>query len=151
MNIYLCHSPVNFEAAKQIADDLELLDHTVLYNTPQFNPGDRLWWDGVLRSIRVCDVFVLLLSLETLRSAYCQSEFQYAAALRKRILLVNLSLTSEDLWRLPTPTRELPILDFTSYDRETVKELYRAIRGLPEPEPMPRNVPEPKVPLGFGQ
>jgi hypothetical protein len=50
--------------------------------------GDN-WWDEILRAIAESDVFVYVLSNESVKSLYCQAEFTEARRLQKRIITIQ--------------------------------------------------------------
>lgn len=50
--------------------------------------GDN-WWDEILRAIAESDVFVFVLSNESVKSLYCQAEFTEARRLQKRIVTIQ--------------------------------------------------------------
>lgn len=49
------------------------------------------WWQEILKHIEWCDVFVLLVSPNTLSSKYCQEEYTIARAKGKRILPILIA------------------------------------------------------------
>src|SRR5687768_7601993 len=48
--------------------------------------GGANWWEMILSEINVSDLFIYLISNESLQSAYCQAEFREALRLQKVIL-----------------------------------------------------------------
>lgn len=50
--------------------------------------GGTNWWEKILKEIADCDLFIYLISDESLESPYCQSEFLEALRLRKQFLPV---------------------------------------------------------------
>ncbi|MBI5668202.1 MAG: toll/interleukin-1 receptor domain-containing protein [Chloroflexi bacterium] len=52
--------------------------------------GGELWWDEIINQIAACDVFIYLLSNESVQSAYCQAEFTEARRLQKRVITVQI-------------------------------------------------------------
>ena len=87
------------DAAKvdKIARDLGLLqydDGTAHYKTWQdklnLPPASPNWWDAIVDAIIDCDVFVFHLSRESLQSAVCQAELDYAHKRNRPIIPVVL-------------------------------------------------------------
>ncbi len=52
--------------------------------------GGERWWDEILHQIAACDVFIYLLSNESVQSPYCQAEFTEARRLQKRVITVQI-------------------------------------------------------------
>ena len=76
-------------------------EHTVWYDRQIVGGED--WWKRILREIDSCDLFIYLLSNDSLNSTYCQSEFKEALRLQKKCLPVivrpktNVELAPDDL------------------------------------------------------
>ena len=51
--------------------------------------GGGNWWNDILTAIAASDVFVYILSNESVNSLYCQAEFTEARRLQKRIITVQ--------------------------------------------------------------
>jgi hypothetical protein len=51
--------------------------------------GDK-WWDEILKQIAQCDIFIYLLSNDSVSSPYCQAEFAEARRLQKQIITVQI-------------------------------------------------------------
>ena len=52
--------------------------------------GGDDWWRTILDRVAWCDVFIYLLSNESVRSEYCQAEFMEARRLRKHIITIQV-------------------------------------------------------------
>lgn len=65
---------------KSLISDLEATRHAV-WADQELTGGDS-WWQEILRQTRHCDVFVLALSNNSLRSKPCLAELDYARRLR---------------------------------------------------------------------
>jgi formylglycine-generating enzyme len=50
--------------------------------------GDN-WWEAILKAVAESDVFIYVLSNESVQSAYCQAEFTEARRLQKRIVTIQ--------------------------------------------------------------
>ena len=102
--------------------------------------GGQAWWDEILRRIAECDAFVAIVSQETLNSAACEQELQWALALNKPVLPVALE-------HLVTPLpRELAtrkIVDWTEPGADAASELAGALMALPPGPAPPDALPEP--------
>jgi hypothetical protein len=88
--IFVSYSRVDTPVTKQIVDRLRRV-----YGLPNVWYDDELyggqsWWKTILEQIRVCDVFVYLLSNESVTSQYCLAEFAEAIRLQKPIVTVQI-------------------------------------------------------------
>jgi hypothetical protein len=63
--------------------------------SPHGLQGGDLWWEAILIAIAESDVFVYILSNESVQSRYCQAEFTEARRLQKRIITVQARHTTE--------------------------------------------------------
>lgn len=52
--------------------------------------GGQDWWQEILGHIAKCDIFIYLLSNESVTSPYCEAEFTEARRLQKRIITVQV-------------------------------------------------------------
>ena len=62
--------------------------------------GGDVWWREILDQIKACDIFVYLLSNESVASPYCRAEYSEARRLQKLILTVQVrgkTVIPEDL------------------------------------------------------
>lgn len=50
--------------------------------------GDK-WWDEILDALALSDIFIYILSNESVNSRYCQAEFEEARRLQKRIITIQ--------------------------------------------------------------
>lgn len=69
----------------------------------QLRPGDSIWydkaphgllggddwWEQIMQAVADCDIFIYILSNESVQSRYCQAEFEEARRLQKRIITVQ--------------------------------------------------------------
>jgi len=51
--------------------------------------GGGKWWEDILQAIAASDVFIYILSNESVNSIYCQAEFAEARRLQKRIITIQ--------------------------------------------------------------
>src|SRR5689334_22529412 len=52
--------------------------------------GGQLWWEEILYQIAACDIFIYLLSNESVGSEYCLAEYEEAQRIHKQILPVQV-------------------------------------------------------------
>jgi serine/threonine kinase PknH len=110
--------------------------------------GGQQWWGVILEQIRASDVFVIAFSQHWINSKPCQAEFDYARALNKSILPVQVGPV--DSMRA-NPLASTQIIDFQSPDTAAGIQLMYALnasrdQGTPLPNPLP---PEPPVPYEY--
>jgi hypothetical protein len=110
--------------------------------------GRQDWWATILTQIRGCDLFIAALSTTSLESIPCTRERDYAAALGKPVLPVQVTPVSTRI--LPPFLARLTVVDFTRHDLTTGLRLAAAVNGMPPaprlPDPLP---PEPPLPLPY--
>jgi hypothetical protein len=145
--IFLSYSRDNADVAEALAEDLKELGHAVWVDHEL--SGGQIWWDQILARMRSCDVFILVLTPQSLGSAACSREYEYAAALRKPILPILLSEgISTNL--LPPALAQIQHVDYRNRDRAAVLQLARALGSLPPARPLPDPLPAPPdVPTSY--
>jgi hypothetical protein len=78
----------------------------------------RPWLDQILEGIRQADVFLLIVSKESMASANVRSEYQYALEQRRRIILIVFEAVS-----LPPALQSCEWIDFHTSFSKKKKEL----------------------------
>lgn len=68
--------------------------------------GDH-WWDEIMRAVAASDIFIYVLSNESVQSKYCQAEFEEARRLQKRIITIQ----ARDKTRLTGELRDIQYVD----------------------------------------
>jgi len=134
-------------------------DDTFWYDG-EITGGDD-WWALILSEINACDVFMYLLSNDSVESDYCQAEFREALRLHK-ICLPVIVRPKTQINKLPADLqpevskRHWVNLENGTDDSVALSELYAAlgdrIRNIPASVPMPLNpipVMQPQVTLNM--
>ena len=80
------------------------------------------------KGIEGADIFVYLISLNTLRSPYCQQELEYAFALHKYI--IPLLIEEVDFKLIPTQLLELQFIDLTGSSAKYKDGIDKLIKAL---------------------
>jgi hypothetical protein len=115
--------------------------------------GGQTWWDEILKQIRDCDLFLLVLSKKSLKSEACRRELAYAVSLQRPILPVRLVDLSN--WQLPELVARAEVVNYSKRAqsgeqgitfafslRDAVDELTsHEARPLLDPLPPPPDVP----------
>jgi hypothetical protein len=146
MTVFVSHSSTDTDAVQVLVRSLHTAGRTVWLDNESLVGGEA-WWSAILTQIRECDVFVFALSMNSLDSDPCMAEFDYAKALGRPILPVevgdvppeerrNYEVYSEQLvdYRAPTADHAIALVRALT-EREGDK------RALPDPLP-----PEPPIP-----
>jgi hypothetical protein len=146
MAIFLSYSRSDEDVIKQLVRGLQVLDKPVWFDLEL--TGGEVWWDKILEKIRTCDVFVFGLSDESLRSKACMVEFNYAMALGKPIVPVQVGSVEMDL---ANPVGRLQVVAYRHDDAVAGFEMVAAVhaaeqRTRPLPDPLP---PEPQIPYAY--
>ena len=97
----------------------------------------------MVERIRHCDVLVLAISPEALKSHASHAELDYAVSLHKPVIGVVVSSGFSDSL-LPSTLSEAQLIDFTTPDRSTTASLKRALSSPPGHE-----IPVPPVPSSY--
>lgn len=118
--------------------------------------GGQDWWNTILENIARCDVFIYLMSQDSIESPFCQAEYKEASRLRKRILPILVrggvklppdlaKIQHEDISEGITPfsaikitTQILRLCDTPVHDTKPLR---------PEPTPLPPENPLSQVTL----
>ncbi len=69
--------------------------------------GGDSWWEAILDAIAAADVFIYVLSNESVQSKYCQAEFAEARRLRKRVITIQ----ARDRTKLTGALRDIHYVD----------------------------------------
>lgn len=107
--------------------------------------GGEVWWDSILEHIRTAPVFVFAVSDASLRSTPCRLELDYAVALGRPVLPVQVGpITNLRL----NPIAELQIIGYDPHDARAgfavlaaADETAQRARPLPDPLPEPPPIP----------
>lgn len=140
MNIFISYSSRDREQVKMLVQDLQDSGHTVWFD--QELSGGQAWWDRIMENIRACDLFIMVLTPTWLASNPCSLEHEYAAALGKPRLPVLIA-EGVNVRVVPADIQALQIIDYTRPDRDSLKQLMRAINALPSAPALPDSLPAP--------
>ena len=145
--IFVSYSRESEAAVRALAQDVEALEHTVWFDHDL--SGGKVWWEQILAEIRNCQVFMMALSPDSLRSVACSSEYNYASELGKPILPILIADgVSANL--LPPKLSQIQFVDYRKQDKTGAINLARALRSLPEAKPLPDPLPTPPAaPLSY--
>ncbi|MGQ9909882.1 MAG: SUMF1/EgtB/PvdO family nonheme iron enzyme [Candidatus Flexifilum sp.] len=126
--IFVSYSRVDSAFVEKLVRRLQQAfpQHTIWYDqAPNGLIGGDDWWDEILRSIARSDVFIYVLSNESVTSHYCQAEFTEARRLQKRIVTIQ----ARDRTRLTDDLDDIQFIDMKNGpdDADALPRLFAAI------------------------
>lgn len=107
MRIFISYARVDKPYCTRIVEMLDI--HDVWYDYRMY-VGDN-WWREIVARLHWCDVFIYLLSTDSLTSKYCREEFEIALGLGKKVLPVLIEEKAHVM--LPPQIQELQYADLT--------------------------------------
>lgn len=120
MRLFISYARVDKPYCQQIVKTLDV--HDVWYDQ-RLHAGQK-WWDEILRRLAWCEGFVYLLSPDSVKSEYCQKEFDIAQRLGKVIFPVVIQSRT----MLPDTLGDYQYIDLSEgLTTESVKSLLNAI------------------------
>jgi hypothetical protein len=137
MAIFVSYSRQNEKAVKALARGFEAARRQVWLDA-DLGGGDA-WWDKILYNIRSCSVFIFALSDASLSSKPCREELDYAIALRRPVMPVQVGTVGN---MRANPLSTLQIVNFRMDDANSGFELLAAVDAAvrsasPLPDPLP--------------
>lgn len=138
MRIFMSYSSLNRPRVRELVEALDDFAYDVWFD--QDLTGGQKWWDHILAQIRDCDLFMFALSPAWLESRPCQLEFQYAQALGKNVLPVQIADVEG------YPRADVGAVQYVDYLKDTpdhFKSVVRAINQQPAPAALPDPLPAP--------
>lgn len=143
MGVFVSYSSRDTALVEQLAATLRRARQDVWFDD-ELGGGDA-WWRMILDKVRDADVIVVALSQNALRSKACQAEVQYALALGKPVLPVQMGPV--DSMRT-SPLAAMQVIDYRNPTIDTGVELVAALqaqRSRPQelPDPLPEEPPMP--------
>lgn len=137
--VFISYPRAVADAVNTLASQIETLGVRVLYDR-QLHGGQE-WWDEICAFIRECDVFLWVLSPETLNSDACKAERDYAQRLRRSILYVKIAKINDAI--LPPEILGTNYVNYLTPSAASYQALIDALNHLPDPPPLPDPLPEP--------
>lgn len=141
--LFLSYARTDVEKVDEVFGDLDRANREPWRDLEM--TGGLRWWDEILERIRSCDLFVFLLSPDSIGSRACRAELAYAEALDRPI--VPVLVREMDLDMAPEQIAEMVVVDVRSRSAESTIELLNAIdsasRPAVDPDPLPAPPPVP--------
>jgi hypothetical protein len=141
MQIFVSYSRVDRPFTEQLVARLRRIfpppKNTVWYDDDLY--GGDSWWDAILDQIASSDIFLYVLSNESIESSYCRAELAEAQRLHKRVI----TLQARDRTKLPPELEAIQFVDMKNGvdNAEALSRLLAAINkqleNIPERAPKP--------------
>jgi TIR domain len=148
-NAFISYSSEDKTIVEHLVQDLDTGNLEIWFDERLSGSGGQRWWDKILDEIRDCDIFVAVLSPNSLDSEACKAELKYASELQKPLLPVRVSEKVQPKF-LPLGLGERQLADYLRQDREEGWKLRRSVSDLPRAPPLPDPLPErPPVPGSY--
>src|SRR3954466_4254977 len=143
MKLFASYSRKDADRVQELIADLQQARLSI-WHDHELRGGDP-WWQDILEQIRRCDVFLLALSNNSLRSKPCLSELSYARALGLPLLPVQIGPVDH---LRTTPVADIQVVDYRERTVPNGLRLMAAVQqaaGLrrPLPDPLPKQPPVP--------
>ncbi len=143
--IFVSYSRVDKKFVEALAAKLRrMYGHDTIWYDDSLHGGD-IWWEEILDQIAERDIFLYVLSNESVKSKYCQAEFEEARRLQKRIITVQ----ARDRTKLNDELGEIHYINMSQgVDADGLTDLYRSINKQAEltPEKRPKPLWKPRTP-----
>ncbi len=141
MQLFASYARRDATTVQELIGDLARA-HLSVWHDQELRGGDP-WWQNILRRIRECDVFLFVLSKNSLTSKPCLAELSYARALGLPILPVQNGSVGN---LRTTPVADLQVVDYRERTLASGLALMGAIQALSKDRrPLPDPLPEPPV------
>lgn len=140
--LFVSYARENKPDVEKIVRHLAALDYQTWFDSSL--RGGQSWWEEILRRIADCDVFVAIVSRDSLDSVACKRELEWALALNRPVLPVAVEHLPE---ALPRHFSMRQIVDYSQPGQDAAFALVGALASLPPaPAPPPAELPEPPPP-----
>jgi hypothetical protein len=145
--IFVSYSRSDQEPVGRMVAKLQAAGYKVWYD--QKLSGGQKWWENILDEIRGCDVLIFVLSAASLDSEACRKELEYAVALGKTPIPVQVA-DDVHLKNLPQSLSEFNAVDYRAGDEAATLKLVGAINSCSAAGALPAVLPEPPtIPVSY--
>jgi hypothetical protein len=146
MRIFISYARRDQAAVEALNADLERARVQVWMDEELI--GGESWWDTILEQIRSCDLYIFVLSPNSLGSPVCQAELDYALALSRPLLPV---LVRDVAIQLAHPAiAGTQMVDYRNRSMDSLLALMAVIANRPAAPPLPDPLPAaPTAPMSY--
>jgi hypothetical protein len=141
MGVFISYAREDREAVEVLRRDIEKSRHDTWMDEEL--DGGESWWAAILEQIRGCQVFVFVVSPDSLTSRACRAELDYALALSRPLLPVMVRQV--DLQQAVNAISDAQVVDLRERTPDAVIALLAGLASLPLPPPLPSPPPAPPV------
>jgi formylglycine-generating enzyme required for sulfatase activity len=145
--IFISYSRVDRRFVEALADKLRrIYGHDNVWFDEGLHGGD-IWWEEILEQVAARDIFIYVLSNDSVQSDYCQAEFTEARRLQKQIITVQ----ARDRTRLTDELGDIHYINMANGVDDAdgaLTDLYRSVnkRMTKVPKRTPKPLWEPVTP-----
>lgn len=110
--LFVSYSRIDLPFVKHLAERIQLAFPDLKIwrdDAPHGLIGGDNWWETILKAVADSDVFLYVLSNESVQSVYCQAEFTEARRLQKRIITIQ----ARDKTELTDELDDIQFIDMT--------------------------------------
>jgi len=126
--IFISYSRKDIDFARKLAGDLEKAGYDVWWDISDLRGGDN-WVQNIPAAIESCDFMLVVLSPESAKSKWVESEYTEAFSQRKKIIPLMLEST-----RVPFALNTINFINFTTrHYEDNYKDLLSALGYTGEP------------------
>jgi hypothetical protein len=97
--VFISYSRRDLDFVERLANDLKHAGNQVWYDLSELDGGDH-WGRELQNAIHQCEVFVLVVSPNSVESEWVEKEFLYASSLGRRIVPLMYQVCDLPLWLL---------------------------------------------------
>lgn len=145
--IFVSYSRSDQEPVGRMVAKLQAAGYKI-WHDQKLNGGQK-WWDNILEEIRGCDVIMFVLSAASLDSEACRKELEYAVALGKTPVPVQVT-DDVHLKNLPQSLSEFNAVDYRAGDEAATLRLVGAVNSCSTAGALPAVLPEPpSIPVSY--
>lgn len=141
--IFISYSRIDTEFVKPfVANIARIYGHDNIWYDDKI-PGGHKWWQVILKQIEWGDIFIYLLSNDSVTSEYCQAEFEEAQRLQKHIITIQV----RDRTKLDEALSEIQYINMAPGEdmSDAYTRLYAAVDMYQVPRRKPKALWQPET------
>ena len=142
MRIFVSYARKDRQAVEALVRDLDRAGHQMWIDNEL--TGGQAWWDTILSQIRACDLYLFVVSPESLRSRACRSELAYGMAVDRPLLPVLIQ--DVIIAHAPPVIANTQIVDYRVRTVENSIALVSAVASRPPAPELTGALPAPPPP-----